>query len=240
MALRVRRRPSAEWSPVTRKPAKRAIVFDLWGTLVPFPPGSSEAMLKQVAGVLAVGYPDLAQLWEKTWPERWTGDLASYLRGICARMGVRPTPEQLDRALEIRADAHSRLFAPRPDALPTLTRLRSLGLRTAVVSNTSSEVPPLWHGSPLGAMVDVHVFSCAEGLMKPDRRIFELVTKRLGVEANECLYIGDGADDELEGAQAVGMDAILLRPGDTRPPQHWSGPELASLGQVLTLLDSQP
>jgi hypothetical protein len=41
--------PSAECSPVTRKPAKRAIVFDLWGTLVPFPPGSSEAMLKQIA-----------------------------------------------------------------------------------------------------------------------------------------------------------------------------------------------
>jgi hypothetical protein len=99
---------------------------------------------------------------------------------------------------------------------------------------------PLWHGSPLGAMVDVHVFSCTEGVMKPDRRIFEVATTRLGVEANECIYIGDGADDELEGAQAVGMDAILLRPGDTSPPQRLSGPELASLSQVLTVLDSEP
>jgi FMN phosphatase YigB (HAD superfamily) len=71
-------------------------------------------------------------------------------------------------------------------------------------------------------MVDVHVFSCTEGVMKPDRRIFEVATTRLGVEANECIYIGDGADDELEGAQAVGMDAILLRPGDTSPPQRLS------------------
>jgi putative hydrolase of the HAD superfamily len=215
-------------------------VFDLWGTLVPFPAGCIDGILKQIAGVLDAPYPDLAQLWDETWPERATGDLATYLRGICARIGLRPTPEQLDRVLTIRTDAHSRLFVPRSDALATLTRLRSLGLRTAVVSNTSSEVPPLWQGSPLASVVDVQVFSCTERLMKPDRRIFELVIRRLGVEPDGCLYVGDGADNELEGARAIGMEAILLRPGDTNPPHDWSGPELASLSQMLTLLDSEP
>jgi putative hydrolase of the HAD superfamily len=226
---------------VTRKPkpAKRAIVFDLWGTLVPFPAGCMDGILEQIAGLLDTPYPDLAQLWDETWPERATSDLVSYLRGICARLGLRPTPEQLDRVLKIRADAHSQLFVPRSDAPPTLTCLRSLGIRTAVVSNTSSEVPPLWHSSPLAGMIDVQVFSCTEGLMKPDRRIFELVTRRLGVVPNECLYVGDGADDELDGARAVGMEALLLRPGDTNPPHHWSGPELVSLSEVLTLLDSE-
>jgi putative hydrolase of the HAD superfamily len=199
-----------------------------------------DGILEQIAGVLGMHSRDFAQLWGETWPERATGDLATYLGSICARMGLRPTPEQLDRARTIRTDAHSRLFVPRSDALATLTRLRSLGIRTAVVSNTSSEVPPLWHSSPLAGMVDVELFSCTERLMKPDRRIFELATGRLGVVPNECLYVGDGADDELDGARAVGMDAILLRPGDTNPPQDWSGPELASLSQVLTLLDSEP
>jgi putative hydrolase of the HAD superfamily len=235
----VRRGASAECSRVTAKLAKRAIAFDLWGTLIPFPPGSSEVMLKQIAGALDARYPDLARLWDETWPERWTGDLASYLRRICARIDLRPTPGQLDRVLKIRIDAHRRLFVPRPDAASTLARLRSLGIRTAVVSNTSSEVPPLWRRSSLAGLIDVQVFSCEEGLMKPDRRIFELATRRLVVVPNECLYIGDGADDELEGARAVGMDAVLLRPGDTSPPQHWSGLELASLSQVLTLLDSE-
>jgi putative hydrolase of the HAD superfamily len=224
---------------VTRKPTKRAVVFDLWGTLVPFPAGCMDGVLKQIAGVLDTRYPDLAQLWDETWPERATGDLATYLRGICARVGFRPTPEQLDRVLTLRTDAHGRLFVPRPDAVATLSRLRSLGIRTAVVSNTSSEVPPLWRGSPLAGIVDVQVFSCTERLMKPDRRIFELAAGRLGVEPNQCLYVGDGADDELEGARAVGMDAILLRPGDTNPPHQWSGPEIASLSQVVTLLDCE-
>jgi putative hydrolase of the HAD superfamily len=101
-------------------------------------------------------------------------------------------------------------------------------------------VPPLWHNSSLAGLIDVQVFSCEEGLMKPDRRIFDLAIRRLGIEPNQCFYVGDGADDELEGARAIGMDAILLRPGDTNPPHHWTGPELASLSEVLTLLDSEP
>jgi putative hydrolase of the HAD superfamily len=224
---------------VIQKPAKRAIVFDLWGTLVPFPAGCMDGVLEQMAAVLDVDARDLTSLWDETWPERATGDLATYVCGLCARRGVLPVPEQLDGALAIRADAHRRLFVPRADAVATLARLRSLGMRTAVLSNTSSDVPPLWETSLLAGTVDVQVFSCTERLMKPDGRIFELVARRLGVEPNECLYVGDGADDELEGARAVGMDAVLLRPGDTNPPRNWSGPELSSLGQVLTLLDSE-
>jgi putative hydrolase of the HAD superfamily len=137
-------------------------------------------------------------------------ELEEYLRIVGARLGIRPTQKHLERVLTIRTDAHRRLFVPRSDALATLTRLRALGLRAALVSNTSSEVPPLWHESPLAALVDVTVFSCTEGLMKPDRRIFQLAASRLGVEPIECFYVGDGADDELDGARAVGMDAILF------------------------------
>jgi putative hydrolase of the HAD superfamily len=196
-------------------------------------------MLEEIAAALGTPYARLAHLWDATWSERATGDLATYLRGICTQLGVRPTVERLERVIEIRADTHGELFHPRSDALPTLTRLRSRGIRTAVVSNTSSEVPPIWDASPLAAAVDVAVFSCTEGLMKPDRRTFELAATRLGVDAHECLYVGDGADDELEGARAAGMDAVLLRPGDTTPPQQWSGREIESLSEVLTLLDDR-
>jgi putative hydrolase of the HAD superfamily len=215
------------------------VVFDLWNTLVPFPAASFDRMLEEIAAVLHMPHAHLAPQWDATWSERATGDLAIYLRGLCKQLGVQSTAEQLERVLEIRAGTHRRLFTPRADALPTLTRLRSLGIRTAVVSNTSSEVPPVWDASSLAAAVDVTVFSCTEGLMKPEPRIFELTATRLGVDPHECLYVGDGADDELDGAQAAGMDAVLLRPGDTIRPQQWSGREIASLSEVVTLLDEQ-
>lgn len=73
--------------------------------------------------------------------------------------------------------------------------------------------------------------------MKPDLRIFQLAASRLGVEPIECFYVGDGADDELDGARAVGMDAILLRPGDTSPPPGWPGPEVSSLSEVPAFIE---
>ena len=139
-------------------------MFDLWGTLVPFPAASFDGALEEIADVLNISYARLAQLWDATWRDRATGDLARYLSGVCERSGVRPTPEQLERVLKIRADAHRRLFLPRPDAGSTLARLRSRGIRTAVVSNTSSEVSAVWEALPLAGMVDVAVFSCTEGL----------------------------------------------------------------------------
>ena len=43
--------------------------------------------------------------------------------------------------------------------------------------------------------------------MKPDKRIFELCMKKLNVNAEECLYIGDGGSNELDAASKVGMKA---------------------------------
>jgi putative hydrolase of the HAD superfamily len=44
-----------------------------------------------------------------------------------------------------------------------------------------------------------------------DPRIYEIACERLGVEAGDCLFVGDGANDELPGAERVGMAAVQLR-----------------------------
>jgi putative hydrolase of the HAD superfamily len=213
----------------------KAVMFDLWGTLVPFPPGSLDDVLARLADELDVPQDTLTHHWSKTWPLRATGDLRVYLRDLCDMLGVNPTPTRMERAFAIRVDAHARLFVPRADALAVLTQLRSRGLRIGLITNCTSEVPELWSRSPLADWVDEAVFSSSERLMKPDARIYELATERLGVHPAECLYVGDGADTELEGARAVGMAPVLLRPGDTTPPP-WTGPEIGSLLEVLTLV----
>lgn len=213
-----------------------AVIFDLWNTLVPFraPPG--RRAVSEIAKTLGARRDDFAEAWSAGYAERVVGDLETSLRRACGALGLAPSDENIRRALEIRRAAHAAMFVPRTDAVPTLRRVRMLGHRTGLITNCSSEVPALWQSSPLAPLVDEAVFSCVEGLKKPDFQIYALSATRLRVKPQECVYIGDGADEELEGAASTGMHAIRLRVDDTDEPDTWDGPTIERLSDVMTLL----
>ncbi len=92
-------------------------------------------------------------------------------------------------------------------------------------------------------MFDVTVFSCVAGIKKPDPRIYHIATERLGVDPQDCLYIGDGSSRELTGALEVGMHPVLIHDPDESDDTHfidreddWKGPVISSLREVLGLL----
>ena len=70
--------------------------------------------------------------------------------------------------------------------------------------------------------------------MKPDPRIYLRACDELGVEPGECLYVGDGANDELAGAQRVGMRPVLIHRPEEKP--QWDGPRITSIPDVLDLV----
>ena len=79
------------------------------------------------------------------------------------------------------------------------------------------------------------MLSCTAGFRKPDPRLFELVTARLGVDPLDCLYVGDGGGHELTAARAAGMHAVLLAAGDWATSSvydresEWNGDRRSSL-----------
>ncbi len=138
----------------------------------------------------------------------------------------------------MRKDWTKRSLVPRPDALETLAELRSRGHRLGLISVCTQDVPDIWHETPLADTLDETVFSCKVGVSKPDPRIYEIASERLGVESAECLFVGDGANDELPGAERVGMTAVQLRaPGEELTPsgEEWRGASIQSLAEVLEL-----
>ena len=76
-----------------------------------------------------------------------------------------------------------------------------------LISNCFSEEAKIIKNSILYPYFDAICLSYDEGIMKPDKRIFELCMKKLNVNAEECLYIGDGGSNELDAASKVGMKA---------------------------------
>jgi putative hydrolase of the HAD superfamily len=74
------------------------------------------------------------------------------------------------------------------------------------------------------------------GFSKPDPRIYALASEELGVAASDCLFVGDGANDELAGAERAGMTALQLRaPGEqlTADGERWTGDYVERLSDVL-------
>jgi putative hydrolase of the HAD superfamily len=212
------------------------VIFDLWGTLVPFRAALADQALAQIASGLGASLDEFVPAWRAGYGQRITGDLESSLRAVCRELGVAVDDAAVQSALQIRYAAHAAMFEPRPDAVPLLRRLRAEGYRTCLVTNCTSEVPRLWRDGPLAALFDAEVFSCTEGLRKPDPAIYALAASRLNTTAGSCMFVGDGADGELAGASAAGMHPILLRPGDTDPPARWTGPAISRLSDVVTHL----
>jgi putative hydrolase of the HAD superfamily len=104
-----------------------------------------------------------------------------------------------------------------PDAVPALEAMRSMGLRLAVISNFDERLPDLLAGLDLARRVDLVVPSSSMGLAKPNPRLFRHVLERLDVEAAAALHVGDHPLEDVEGAQAAGMQAMLLERGDGAP-----------------------
>nr|MBA4405273.1 hypothetical protein [Nanoarchaeum sp.] len=57
---------------------------------------------------------------------------------------------------------------------------------------------------------DVLVLSHEEGILKPERRIYDITLGRLGLPASECVFIDD-QEDALIPAREMGMQTILYK-----------------------------
>lgn len=95
-------------------------------------------------------------------------------------------------------------FSPVDGAAETLDRLRSHGLRLAVVANWDCALPEHLESAGLVGFFDTVVTSARAGAAKPDPAIFRLALSELGVPPERALHVGDEPVDE-EGARAAGL-----------------------------------
>ncbi|HEX2704473.1 MAG TPA: HAD family hydrolase [Candidatus Lustribacter sp.] len=111
-------------------------------------------------------------------------------------------------------------WQPFEDTVPTLVALRDLGIRIAVLSNVGIDIRGMLERAGVMALVDVAVFSCEVGVVKPDPAIFAHAVEGLGVPAERILMVGDHwADDGA--AAALGIRTLILP--RTRGPRHGLG-----------------
>ncbi len=220
-----------------------AVIFDFYGTLTPIhPPGTWTEHVGRLAAALGVEPGDLARVLDESYGERFTGalgDTRQTFSTLAARLSVTPSEERLDHVVRLRLAMQESLFELRPEALPVIGQLREGGLRIGLVSDCTYELPAAWPRLPVSALVDAPVFSCIEGIRKPDPRVFRACATRLPADPAACLYVGDGGGRELTGSTAVGMHPVLLAGPDWHARHAhdreggWAGSRISSLTELI-------
>ena len=94
------------------------------------------------------------------------------------------------------------------DTIPVLDELRRAGLRIGLVSNSARDVHAFARHHALA--IDAGISSFHHGRTKPHASIFRAVLDLIEVEPADAVMVGDTIADDVEGARALGMRAILL------------------------------
>ena len=94
------------------------------------------------------------------------------------------------------------------DVPGALAALRDAGLRIGLVSNSARDVREFARHHALD--VDAGISSFHHGHTKPHASIFRAVLDLLDVDPGNAAMVGDTIADDIEGARALGMQAILL------------------------------
>jgi HAD superfamily hydrolase (TIGR01509 family) len=110
-------------------------------------------------------------------------------------------------------------WQPYPDTRAALERLRAARIPVAIVSNIAWNIRRVFDRFGLTDLVDEFVLSYAEGVVKPDPKIFRIACERIGIRPQDALMVGDSA--EADGAAtSIGAGFALVEPLPTSERAH--------------------
>lgn len=134
------------------------------------------------------------------------------------------------------------------DVVPTLDRLQAAGLTLGLISNWERWFETLMVELGLDRYVQFALVSGVAGIEKPDPGIFQRALDEAGVAPHEAVHVGDSLRDDVEGAEAAGIRAILLdrddrffrHQGANVPSQERIPTRIRSLLELPPLLGLEP
>ncbi len=189
-----------------------ACLVDLYDTLLSCDFSPSTRELPKLAGVAADAWNDTyAQLWAAVQVGRVSKAQAftQTLRACGAQPSADLVCALVDRDRELQF-ASARLY---DDAVPFLERLRSAGVKIAIVSNCSEHTRPLLAELGVIALADAIILSCEVGAAKPSAEIFLRALDQVNVDAAAAVFVDDQAAFCAGGA-ALGLTAVQIVRGD--------------------------
>ncbi|WP_460305859.1 HAD family hydrolase [Actinocorallia aurea] len=191
--------------------AVRAACFDLYSTLIHESPDNT--FYQSVADDLDYDF----RHWYRAYKNRGIESMSGALEGMTERVLIAGNDVGQSRSFQMVSEVVDRRFPQfvanisiDPEALPALRLLRSLDIPIALVSNASSYSETVLDELRLRPFFDSITLSYRIGRMKPHPDIYLRAVADISIPPESFAFVGDGGDDELAGARAIGMRTILL------------------------------
>ena len=202
----------------------KAIFFDAGGTLFhPYP--SVGQIYQEVAR--RYGCVANAQFLQKTFHDLWhkkdgLGSLVSHSNEKVEKQWWRELVQEVFSGIEGVTDfdaffeelydvfARPEVWHLYPETIEVLQELKKRRKCVGIVSNWDSRLFKLCEGLGLDGYFDFVLASAVFGAAKPSPRIFQEALRRAGVKPREAIHIGDSLEDDIRGAEAVGIQSILI------------------------------
>jgi putative hydrolase of the HAD superfamily len=212
----------------------RAVVFDLWNTLVFSPAGSPFQRIRELL------HPDQLALY----PELVRDGMSRPHASVQAFLEAWREPVGLDAA-QLEAMAQAFLDAGDqaacfPEAADAVVAVRDLA-RVALLSNTQTFGLELLGRLGIAERIRTQMLSAELGALKPEPGAFEAAQRKLGIFPGNLAMVGDSWTDDVEGALAAGWTAIWVnREARPRPAHHPEAPvyEVRSLTHIPELIQN--
>lgn len=194
----------------------KAVTFDVGGTLIePWPSvGHIYAEVAERWGITHATPEALNRAFAAVWEARRPFDhsRAAWQRLVdqtfAAAGAGRPSNACFDAIYRRFAEASA--WREFKDVRPALETLAARGLKLGLVSNWDERLRPLLADLGLAKYFRASIISCEAGATKPDRKIFQRAATELGCEPATMVHVGDSVPEDVEGALAAGLRAVLV------------------------------
>src|SRR4030042_4019174 len=181
----------------------KAIIFDWGGVLIDDP---KPALMKYCAKALDVPENVFTEVFDKCLEDFQKGFIGEpiFWERNCKKL-KKPKPIQNS----LWGDAFQAAYAPRPEVFSFAAELHNKGHKTALLSNT--EVPAMQLIQQLDYdMFDELVFSCAAGVAKPEKKIYDIVVGKFKLKPEQVVLIDDKVEF-VNGAKQAGLKGIVYK-----------------------------
>lgn len=200
----------------------KAVIFDMYETLITLY-GSPVYFSRQMAEDVGISEDIFTPMWRMTEDDRTTGKVTvDEVVERILRENNCYSEEKVRLVMEKKICYKKEAFEHmHPEIIPMMKALKERGIKIGLISNCHSEESEVIKESALYPYFDAVCLSYDEGIKKPDLEIFKRCLEKICLNANECLYVGDGGSNELAAAKNVGMKPAqavwYLKEGSMQP-----------------------